>query len=236
MAIMRARYVRQVGVRGKLRIYWDEVVCKEMRPCEDHPGGHPTNEYLNTCPNSYGRPGSAGLHNAYAVIGDRLGSTDFNGFGTVEMYPPEGWPVECADCRAPVPEPSEPRAAGERGIYLVKQVSVMRLYDSPSGNTEPGDVYWMDYHHPGECPFWDNCDGVHLWAVLPNGHTWDIDGRANNCSMPEEKTHRCWIRTGSPEAGTLHVDKNGHTCAAGAGSIAVPGYHGFLHGFTWTGC
>ena len=29
--------------------------------------------------------------------------------------------------------------------------------------------------------------------------------------------------------GTLHVDKNGVTCAAGAGSIALPNLHGFLH-------
>lgn len=226
---MRARYIRQVGVRGKLRVYWDEVLCEKVSP-----EGYRTLQHLNTCPRSYGQA-NPGIHNAYAVIGDRLGSTDFSGFGTISQYPPEGWPTECADCRTPIPAGEEPRTVGEKGLQVVRQVFVTRLYDSPSGTPEPGDVYWLDYHGDRECPFWDNCDGVHLWAVLPNGHTWDIDGRANNCTMPEDRTHRCWIRTGSPEAGTVHVDKNGHTCAAGAGSIAVPGWHGFLHGFTWSG-
>lgn len=233
---MRARFIKQVGVRGKLRVYWDMVVCKEVQPCGDHPGGHPTFTYENACPNSYGRPGIPGMHNAYAEIGDRLGSTDFGGFGVESDYAEEKWPISCKDCGAPVPARSEPKAVGERGIYLTRQVSVSRLYDSPSGQPEPGDVYWMDYHYPGECPFWDNCNGDHLWAILPNGHTWDIDGRANNCTQKEEKTHRCWVRTGTPEAGNVHVDKNGHTCEAGAGSIAVPGWHGFLHGFHWNGC
>jgi len=59
-------------------------------------------------------------------------------------------------------------------------------------------------------------------------HWWRIDSRANNCTMPEDSEHRCWIRHGD-DGGIIHVDKNGHTCAAGAGSIDVPGFHGFLN-------
>jgi hypothetical protein len=35
--------------------------------------------------------------------------------------------------------------------------------------------------------------------------------------------------TASPKTGRLHVDKNGNTCAAGAGSIITGKWHGFLH-------
>ena len=44
---------------------------------------------------------------------------------------------------------------------------------------------------------------------------WDIDGRANNCSMLEDRTHRCWVRHGEPPDVT--VDKDGPTCTAGRG-------------------
>jgi hypothetical protein len=57
---------------------------------------------------------------------------------------------------------------------------------------------------------------------------WHIDGRASNCTMPGDTEHRCWVRHGE-DGGVIHVDKNGHTCAAGAGSIQVEGFHGFLH-------
>lgn len=79
------------------------------------------------------------------------------------------------------------------------------------------------------CP-WTNCDGTHAFcAVPPDGHPWQIDGRCSNCTRKDDTTHRCWVRHGDPETGTLHVDKNGDTCSAGAGSIAAPGWHGYLH-------
>ncbi len=233
---MRARFIKQIGVRGNLRIYWDEVVCQSISECPDCPGGHRVDKYVNTCPNAYGS-GKPGVHNAYTFLRDDLGSTDFLAFGNIEDYPEEQWPTHCKHCGAPVPaNPQKPTAVGLQGVSLHRQVSASRLYDSPSGAPEPGDVYYLDWHDPGECPYWDNCDGKHLWGICPNGASWDIDARASNCTMKEERTHRCWIRSGDPEAGTLHVDKNGHTCAAGAGSIDVPGWHGFLHQFSWNGC
>jgi hypothetical protein len=71
-------------------------------------------------------------------------------------------------------------------------------------------------------------------VVLPNGHIWDVDGRASNCDMKEDRTHRCWVRHGDPP--NVHVDKNGHTCHAGAGSILSGNYHGFLHNGELTNC
>jgi hypothetical protein len=68
--------------------------------------------------------------------------------------------------------------------------------------------------------------GEHLVVMTPGG-TWTIDGRASNCAEPEDSVHRCWPRRGRPPKVT--VDKSfGPTCAAGAGSIQVGAYHGFL--------
>lgn len=97
----------------------------------------------------------------------------------------------------------------------------------------PGACYDSPHYHDWRV----GPDGRSLSVVLPNGDHWFIDNRASNCTMKDDDAHRCWVRHGRPEDGTLHVDKNGHTCAAGAGSIAVPGYHGFLHnGFLTDGC
>jgi lambda family phage portal protein len=55
--------------------------------------------------------------------------------------------------------------------------------------------------------------------VRTPGGTWDIDGRASNCTRPDDDTHRCWVRHGDPRTGVVHVDKDGDTCGAGSGSI-----------------
>lgn len=65
-----------------------------------------------------------------------------------------------------------------------------------------------------------------LHAVCPGGHPWNIDGRASNCTMPDDDEHRCWVRHGEPP--NITVDKNGLTCDAGGGSIQAGSYHGFL--------
>lgn len=72
-------------------------------------------------------------------------------------------------------------------------------------------------------------DGRPLTVVCPDGHHWHIDSRASNCTVKNDDVHFCWVRHGKPEDGTLHVDKNGNTCAAGAGSIDTGKWHGFLH-------
>ena len=69
-------------------------------------------------------------------------------------------------------------------------------------------------------------DGPHLVVILPNGQPWNIDSRASNCTLPYDYEHRCWVRHGEPP--NITVDKNGLTCAAGAGSIMAGDYHGFL--------
>lgn len=103
-------------------------------------------------------------------------------------------------------------------------------WDTPSGTLEPGCLYWEDLHD--EKHYWENHSGPILMAVLPNGNHWGIDSRASNCTMKQNRTHRCWVRhyTYLTAEGTdIHVDKNGETCSAGAGSILSGDYHGFLH-------
>lgn len=99
---------------------------------------------------------------------------------------------------------------------------ILTLSEAPIGAM--WDCTWFSgtpYHRPG-------ADGVHLCVRTPGG-TWEVDGRASNCTRPDDDAHRCWVRHGDVRAGEIHVDKNGDTCSAGAGSILQGGYHGFLH-------
>lgn len=73
---------------------------------------------------------------------------------------------------------------------------------------------------------WKGADEKSLMVVTPDGWTWNIDGPASNCTMPDDREHRCWVRHG--EAPEITVDKDGLTCGAGAGSIQTPKWHGFL--------
>lgn len=65
-------------------------------------------------------------------------------------------------------------------------------------------------------------------CVQTPGGVWQIDSRASNCGLPYDYDHRCWVRHGDPP--NITVDKDGKTCAAGAGSIQCGTYHGFLQG------
>lgn len=65
---------------------------------------------------------------------------------------------------------------------------------------------------------------------LEPGETFDRERHYYRDARP----HRCWVRHGVPP--DIHVDKNGVTCGAGGGSIAYPGFHGFLHNGYITGC
>lgn len=162
--------------------------------------------------------------NASRIFFDAPAARDKNGYYESidnDDGPPRSdprWPATCEACGERF-EDSDP--------YQIFQDAIMRAPDGrtwPFRELPPGacyNAYW-DRHHVGP-------DGRSLVVILPNSRPWHIDSRANNCTMPEDNVHRCWCRHGSPEDGTLHVDKVGNTCAAGAGSIAVPGYHGFLH-------
>jgi hypothetical protein len=139
-------------------------------------------------------------------------------------------PVPHEDCRWPT--------VCQCGYEFVEedewQDNYHNVYRNQSGTWEgtlsdlpPGAVYDASWFPSGY-----KVNGQYLIAVCPDGWRWEIDSRASNCTMKEDQVHRCWIRHGRPEDGTLHVDKEGFTCAAGAGSILTgntPPWHGFLH-------
>lgn len=129
-----------------------------------------------------------------------------------------------------------------------KQVFNMRLYrGAPDGqlytlrDAPPGAMWDAEWFH--DCEWMVGPDGIALMVKLPNGNDWCVDQEASNCTrtqwQPVEgqpnsrrwggRTHYCWVRTGDPRTGNVHVGKDGNTCAAGAGSILSGNYHGFLH-------
>lgn len=132
------------------------------------------------------------------------------------------------------PTPEHPTQCAECGQSLTGNCyrDVQKLYEGcPDGkrytlhDAPPGamwDAHWMS-------EFFKGPDGKCLVVKCPNGREWMIDGPASNCTMPEDRVHRCWTRGGSPEAGTVDVGKHyGPTCTAGGGSIQAGDYHGFL--------
>ncbi len=201
-----------------MRIYWDTYAV-----------GY---KAQNTCPNSWNR--GPGYHNAQVLLGKSPTLEDWAYGGNHRDYPEERWPKKCEWCGQAVP-PEQHRNENGEGMEVVRHILHKRLYNTESGDPEPGDLYFANWLHwkaddeagPGRCLFWDNCKGPHLMAVLPNGREWDIDSRASNCTMKEDRMHRCWIRRGDPPLVT--AGKDGPTCSAGSGSIAAGDYHGFLH-------
>lgn len=97
----------------------------------------------------------------------------------------------------------------------------------------PVGALWADYRHPDAGPK-DyprlGPDGISVVCRTLGGSHWNIDGRASNCTKPNDHEHRCWVRHGTVGE-RLTVDKNGLTCEAGAGSIFMGRnreWHGFL--------
>lgn len=117
------------------------------------------------------------------------------------------------------------------GEELSTHASERIVWNTKDGeNNHPGDMFFAPWMHSvdGHCMFWDNCNDPrgHLMVVMPDGGIWDTDSRGSNCTMPEDRNHRCWVKHG--EAPNVTVDKLGLTCKAGAGSIKMISWHGFL--------
>jgi hypothetical protein len=84
-----------------------------------------------------------------------------------------------------------------------------------------------------DIPSYCGTDGKSYTVETPDG-PWHIDGTAKNCGLPNDTKHKCWCRHG--EAPDFTVDKVGFTCNAGAGSIQMRSYHGFLQNGFLTNC
>jgi len=171
----------------------------------------------STCP-------AGGYHQAMTPIGEEPASE--RAIGDDHPHDDPRWPTACAKCAKPFEE-EDAWQRFRRAIYRRADTGEeMTLEEAPAGAC--WDASWMVQGRTPPC-FYVGADGRCLVVKIPGGHQWMIDSRARNCTLPDDNEHKCWIRHGRPEDGTLHVDKAGHTCAAGAGSIDAPGWHGFLH-------
>lgn len=137
------------------------------------------------------------------------------------------WPTSCQHCGHDFAE-SDRWQMWQEQLYRRTDTDELRALhqsapapDAPAA--EPGatwNAWWM--------PFSKGPDGMTLMVRCPDGHDWMVDSRARNCTMPDDSEHRCWVRHGDPRECRVTVDKDGLTCAAGAGSIDTGAWHGFL--------
>lgn len=136
-----------------------------------------------------------------------------------EQYPHDHakWPVECDWCQYKFKEEDEWQIHTDLMYRHSITGDLVTITNPPAGAMY---FAWWLKDNPRYSPTGP------LYAVCPNGHPWNIDGRASNCGSPDDDVHRCWIRHGEPPE--ITVDKNGVTCTAGAGSIQAGDYHGFL--------
>jgi len=139
-----------------------------------------------------------------------------------QVFPHEDsrWPIVC-DCGHAFTDADHWQVFVERIYRRVDTSETMTLRTAPPGAMWNG--WWLAEHGR-----WVGPDGMSLHVRCPDGHDWCIDARASNCTMKDDHVHKCWVRHGEPP--NITVDKNGHTCAAGAGSIQTPKWHGFLRG------
>ena len=181
---------------------------------------------------SCAHPSNYGYHNAMFLLTDiedckfgdngvkSLTDLDFDDILT-RYKPPHSdprWPRVCR-CGHEFDDTDEWQFFTRNLYRRVDTGEVMTLDDAP-----PGAMFDASYLH--DSPGWCGPDGRSIHVVLPNGNQWCIDSRCSNCTRKDDDVHKCWVRHGEPPE--LTVDKNGNTCAAGAGSIMSGDYHGFL--------
>jgi len=171
------------------------------------------------------RYSSEPYHNGQTLIGVAPVTVDEKGHWHVEVerkeMPPRDdprWPT-VADDGYVFQDSDAWQVFTDRLYRRVDNGEVVTLRDAPEGAIWRAEWY-------EDVPQWRGADGRSYVAVCPGGGVWMIDSRASNCTLPDDNVHKCWVRHG--EAPNFTVDKNGATCAAGAGSIQTSNWHGFL--------
>lgn len=157
-------------------------------------------------------------HDADVVIGQITASEVSDTSGDDMPHDDPRWPLVCS-CGYGFAETDEwqfnriplYRRSDNGELITLRRAPVGAMWFAP----------WMS-----DNPEWQGPDGQTLVVQLPGNHGWIVDSRCSNCGSPQDNVHKCWVRHGVPP--DITVDKNGHTCNAGAGSIAIPGWHGFL--------
>jgi len=200
--------------------------------------------YAGQCPHG-------GCHDTSVVIGEEtvlavdqaVTLSEISTTPAVDVIEPHDsrWPVLCSHCDY-IFSSRDARQRKEERIYRRSDTGeLITLKEAPLGAMWYADAANEWYKR------WKGSDGKSLIVRTPGGD-WAIDTRAANCdskcvcgvpyvqhnNVPckhyvDARPHNCWIRHGIPPL--IHVDKNGKTCGAGAGSWI--GYkdkwHGFLH-------
>lgn len=168
-------------------------------------------DFKQTCLN---QPGKYSYHDAMVPLD--IVPDD----GNPQSWPHDDprWPTQCA-CGYQF-QPGDERQVFTDSVYERTDTKERFTFRK----APVGSMYYATWYE--DIP--DRCgpDGKALIVICPGNHAWHVDGKANNCTNPEDKVHRCWVRHGIPPQ--VSVDKNGLTCNAGAGSISVPGWHGWL--------
>jgi hypothetical protein len=134
------------------------------------------------------------------------------------------WPTRCAKCDYDFDDLDERQLFYDLLYRRADTSALTTLRDALPGAM--WDAWWLRGLIGGQVLGGPADDGRRLMVKCPNGREWFIDGRASNCTLPQDDNHRCWVRHGEPP--DLVVDKQGVTCSAGAGSIQAGDYHGFL--------
>lgn len=182
-------------------------------------------EDVPPCPREGGRWGNT--HGALVILGTHPAVRQVGDNGVERAradertepipWPPDGdprWPTHC-ECGFAFRD-SDPYQRWTEMLYRRSDNGELTtLRDAPPG------AMWDSWWYP-----WKGPDGKSISVKCPNGDQWNIDGQARNCTREVDDGHHCWVRHGEPPK--LTVDKNGKTCAAGAGSIQTGDYHGFL--------
>lgn len=186
---------------------------------------------LPTCPRDGGRWNTS--HGAMLILGRHPATMIPEAEGWVTMaidnrdsqisWPPDDdprWPTHC-ECGFAFRD-SDPHQRWTDMLYRRDDTG-----ETTTLRAAPDGAMWDAVWSP-----WKGPDGRSLVVKCPGGSEWMIDGRATNCTLPNDTVHRCWIRHGEPPR--ITVDKNGVTCSAGAGSIQIGNYHGFLRDGVFT--
>jgi hypothetical protein len=199
-------------------------------------------------------PGLFGYHNAETPVGEAAEKKRPDGLVDsipVSFYADDPrWPARCG-CGYEFKLADEFQVFTETIYRRADTGEEMILRTAPPGAM--WNAWWMR-----DCAQWVGPDGQALMVKMPGGHEWHIDGPASNCDslckkcgkpsyahnqpspLPDQPNlancpgyedahpHKCWVRTGVAPQLTVGKGAPGESCGAGAGSIVVPGWHGFL--------
>lgn len=159
-------------------------------------------------------PGPMGYHSVMILL-DVVPATGTCVLEDAYSHDDPRWPKACV-CGYEFGDVDHWQLFQERLYVGAGRGEEMALRDAPIGA-----MWWAPWNHLSV-----GRDGRCLVVRLPGKRDWVVDGEASNCTRKGDRSHNCWVRHGEPP--NVTVDKDGETCNAGAGSIVVPGWHGFL--------